>query len=368
MNLGIEFSNYSEYAHNLNIKEIGQAIFEFDDEEKGILFCIAKNGPSIITNIVKTTSAYPQWHCNRWTAKRRINGTSKVMGFIPHEYLVEKEHEKRIRGHEGKIYHLTTKGMLGALTTGINLEQIYLYKNYIKFLKNQIQKEFTNKSSINIPQKIKDKYVDSLMSFFENYIKNEIYLFLIWHEAVGIKITNMKSMQRYMFEFYSKADEEFFAKFPPQVESQNKYREILRLHFLLRKTLHALDMIAHPNRSFGNEDDTIKEFVWQKIAMVGQYVWEWPYYMEKQQFSSEGDDYSPFTDFMYNTPSGISIGNTIQISDSKKINHFEYIKENLKEFGIKKDYSDIVLRYIWDKQHKKFETLESINMGRDLLR
>ncbi|EIJ66682.1 hypothetical protein BD31_I1130 [Candidatus Nitrosopumilus salaria BD31] len=127
-------------------------------------------------------------------------------------------------------------------------------------------------------------------------------------------------------------------------------------------------MIAHPNKSFGNEDEIAKEFVWQKIAMVGQYVWEWPYHMEKIQFSSDDDDYSPVPDFMYNTPSGINIGNTIQISDSKKINHFEYIKENLKEFGIKKEYSDIVLKYIWDKQHKKFETLEASNIGRELLR
>ncbi|WP_158641213.1 hypothetical protein, partial [Candidatus Nitrosopumilus salaria] len=178
-----------------------------------VLYCIAKKGPLIINDIVKTTSAYSQWQCNRWAVKRRINGTTNVMGFVPHEYLVERNHEKRIRGHDGKKYHLTTKGMVGALTTGINVEQIYLYKNYIKFLKKQIQKEFTNKSSIDIPQKTKDMYVNSLMSFFENYIKNEIYLFLIWHEAAGIKITKMKSMQRYMFEFYSNADEDFLQSF-----------------------------------------------------------------------------------------------------------------------------------------------------------
>jgi len=35
------------------------------------------------------------------------------------------------------------------------------------------------------------------------------------------------------------------------------------------------------------------------------------------------------------------------------------LKEELEELGIKKDYSDNVLKYIWDKSFKRFETVEA---------
>ena len=44
----------------------------------------------------------------------------------------------------------------------------------------------------------------------------------------------------------------------------------------------------------------------------------------------------------------------------KKISlFFDIVKEELEELGIKKDYSNNVLRHIWDEPHKKFETVEA---------
>jgi arabinogalactan endo-1,4-beta-galactosidase len=85
--------------------------------------------------------------------------------------------------------------------------------------------------------------------------------------------------------------------------------------------------------------------------------------MEKMQFAhrDENHTYSNIPDFIYNPLKGLDIGNFINI-DNKKINFFDIVKEELGEFGIKKKYSDNVLRYIWDKPYEKFETVEAITL------
>lgn len=356
MNIGIKYNILLEDAHNKDFKNIAISIFKLGSEEEGILHTVANNGPMVLTNISNKTENYSKWHCTRWAARRRIEGTPKTLGLIPNEYLIPKEHEKRIRGKDGKLFYLSTKGLFAALSTGIKLEQIYLYREFIEFLRKQVSREI-----INHP---KTKHVCSPLSvanIFEEYIKNRIYLFLIWHESAGINVARIKTFQHYLIDFYSKVDEEFYSRFYKVDESKESlYKQLLQKNFILTKTIHALDKIALPNINFGNEDDDVNQFFQDRISMVGNYVWRWPYYIEKMQFARhDGNNvYSNTPDFIYNTPTGLDIDNFINVN-GKNINFFDIVKEELEELGIKKDYSDNVLRYIWDKPHKKFETVEA---------
>ena len=90
-----------ESAHNKDFKNIATSIFKLGSEEEGILHTVANNGPMVLTNISNKTENYSKWHCTRWAAKRWIDGTPKTLGLIPNEYLIEKNHEERIRGKDG---------------------------------------------------------------------------------------------------------------------------------------------------------------------------------------------------------------------------------------------------------------------------
>ena len=187
---------------------------------------------------------------------------------------------------------------------------------------------------------------------------------MIWHESEGINVTRIKSFQYYLIDFYSKVDAWFYSRFYKVDESKKMlYKQLLQKNLILTKTIHALDMIAHPNINFGNEDNDTKQFFWDRIAMIGDYVWNWPYYIEKMQFAhhDENNTYSNTPGFTYQPPTGLDIGNSININE-KEMNFFDIVKDELKELGIKKDYSDNVLRHIWDKPHKKFETVEAMKL------
>jgi len=356
VNLGIKYNILLESTHNKDFKDIAGNIFNLGPEEKGILHTVAQKSPMVLTNISNKTENLTQWRCTRWAAKRRIEGTPKTLGLIPKEYLIPKEHEKRIRGKDGKLFYLSMKGLFAVLSTGINLEQIYLYKEFIEFLKKQIAIEV-----INHP---KPKHVCSTLlvaNLFEEYIKNRIYLFLIWHESAGINVTRIKTFQHYLADFYSKVDERFYLRFYKVDESkEDLYKQLLQKNVILTKTIHALDRIAYPNSNYGNEDENTNMFFLDRITNVGNYVWSWPYYMEKLQFAphKENNKYLNTLDFRYQPPTGLDIGNSIKVNE-KNITFFDIVKEELEELGIKKDYSNNVLRHIWDEPHKKFETVEA---------
>ncbi|PBO84227.1 MAG: hypothetical protein COA77_10505 [Thaumarchaeota archaeon] len=356
MNLGIKYNILSENAHNKDFQDIADSIFKIGLKEKGILHTVANKGPMILTSISNKTKNLTRWQCTRWAAKRRIEGTPKTLGLIPNEYLIPKEHENRIRGKNGKQFHLSTKGLFAVLSTGIKLEQIYIYKEFVKFLRKQVAREIINHPNpkqVCNPSLIADLFID--------FIKNQIHLFLIWHESAGINVARIKTFQDYLMDFYSKVDESFYSKFYKVDKSkENFYKQLLQKNFIITKTIHALDKIALPTINFRSEDNNVNQFFLDRITMAGNYVWKWPYYMEKMQFArhDENNGYSNVPDFIYQPPTGLEIGNYINVNE-KNIKFFDIVKEELEELGIKKDYSNNVLNYIWDKSHTKFETVEA---------
>jgi len=73
-----------------------------------------------------------KWKCSRKAATSRINGSSKNFGMIDCEYLIRKDPKSSRHGNAKDVYFLTTKGMLAALSTGLDIDEIYLYRRYVE--------------------------------------------------------------------------------------------------------------------------------------------------------------------------------------------------------------------------------------------
>ena len=77
--------------------------------------------------------------------------------------------------------------------------------------------------------------------------------------------------------------------------------------------------------------------------MVGNYVWRWPYYIEKMQFARhDGNNvYSNIPDFIYSTPTGLDIDNFINVNE-KMINFFDIVKEELDSIVLNSTVSELL--------------------------
>ncbi len=364
-----------KYAHKKSLKTLSEAIFQLPDEYKGIIYCIAKDGPALINEITEKTESYGSWDTNRWSAKRRIYGTQTFFGLVPCEYLIEKQPIKRRRGKEGNILCLTTKGMLAALSTGLDLDEIYLYKKYIDFvhkrLKINVKRIGSDKTKPRNFETLLDK--NKLRDMIKNFIQSRIYLFLIWHYVNGIQLQKQIATQPFFVDFYNNVNEYFHNKFPEIKDKEfTKYcRNILRDNFVYSRTLHALDVIADTTSivKLPNENESIKQFLFEKLGMTSDYIWYWPYYMEKIQLigNNVDDEYDPraIPDFIYKPVRGIDIEIAGKLGETKLIKPtlFEQVQSNLENLGVAENYTKELLEYIWDKPHDSFRILEMTKIG-----
>lgn len=360
----------TKYAHKKLLKTLSEAIFQLPDEYKGIIYHIAKDRPALINEITEKTESYGDWYANRWSAKRRIYGTRTFFGLVPCEYLIEKKPVKRKQGKEGKILCLTTKGMLAALSTGLDLDEMYLYKKYIDFvhkrLKINVKTIGSDKTKPSNFETLLNK--NKLRDMIKNFIQSRIYLFLIWHYVNGIQLQKQISTQAYFVDFYNNVNEYFHNKFPEITDKEfiKYYRDILRDNFVYSRILHALDVIADTNSivKLPNENESIKQFLFEKLGMNCDYIWYWPYYMEKIQLIGNNidEEYDPrlIPDFIYQPVRGIDIEMAGKSGKTKLIKPtlFEQVKSNLENLGVAENYTKELLEYIWDKPHDSFRILE----------
>lgn len=354
-------------SHKITPETLSEEIFQLPGAYKGIIHHIAKNGPSILNEITEKTENLGEWKCTRWTAKKKINGTSRFFGMVDCEYLIQKDPKTNRHGNAEKIYFLTTKGMLAALSTGLDIDEIYLYKKYIYWISKRLKIKIKRMNS----HKINDVKLDEnkLIKIIDGFIKSRINVFLLWHYVCGIQLQRQTATQAYFVNFFNNTDEYFNNKFP-KIKDKDLVRfskSVLRDNFVYSKNLHALDNIADTTKDwkFPNEDDSVKQHMFEKIAMISYYVWYWPYHMEKiQQIGNNIDnEYSvkPIPDFSYNPYNGIDIGTEIvEKTDRKRTlpSLFLQVKSNLTELGIDEKYVDELVHYIWNKPHDTFRVME----------
>lgn len=354
-------------SHKISLETLSEAIFQLPEGHKGIIYRIAKKGPGILTEITKETERYGKWETDRWSAKNRIYGSAKFFGLIPCEYLVQKVHDRPQRGKQGKIFCLTTKGMLAALSTGLNLDEIYLYKKYVDFIYQRLNFKVKKIGENKVPteEDLLDK--KRLHNIIENFIKTRIKLFLIWHYVNGVQLQRQIATQNYFTDFYRNVNEYFNAKFPTVNEKKlaEYSRNILRENFVYSKILHVLDDLADPTNSemFPNVPAPMKQWLFDKIAMTSWYIWYWPYYIEKMQLIGtnfkEEYDVKPIPDFIYQPNKGIdidSVSTTKKILEKPTLNL--RVKSDLKKLRIKGNYMKDIIDKVWNEPHEVFRILE----------
>ena len=359
-------------AHKFTPGTLSEEIFQLPGEYKGIINYIAKNGPSILNEITEQTENLGRWKCSRWAAQRRIDGTSGFFGMINCEYLISKDPKSNRHGNAKNVYFLTTKGMLAALSTGLDIDEIYLYKRYVDLIYKRLKIKIKRFGMPEIKGiKLNDK---KMINIVDGFIKSRINIFLLWHYVCGIQLQKQISTQAYFIDFFKNTNEYFHGKFPKILDEELKKFSIniLRNNFVYSRTLHALDEIADTSAAlrFPNENDSVNQHIFEKIAMISQYVWQWPYYMEKIQLIGKNMDkkYStnPPSNFHYNPNDGIDINTEIVKNNRKRIQPrlFLQVKSDLTELGIDKNYVDEVLKYIWDEPHDTIRIMETNRIQR----
>lgn len=121
------------------------------------------------------------WH----TVKKKFDGTPQTMGLVPLGFVYRINEGKGRGGNEAYSYHLTFKGLLASLSTGIKFEKTSIYKNYVTYLKNFVS-------------------IEKVTKLIEQYVKQEIHNFLLIHYLSGItlrKVTNFNYYYRQFFRY-----------------------------------------------------------------------------------------------------------------------------------------------------------------------
>ena len=140
-------------------------VFNLSHEEKIILRYLAEV-PRNISRLSKRTELHTDSRLGRWAVRDKIEGTKNKLGLVRLGYVIIKNGKKRHGNKQEKIIHLTLKGLLAVIEAGMKLEDTYVFKTYFEF----------------ISKKIQDK---NILLIVENYIKNQISFFLLFHKLIG---------------------------------------------------------------------------------------------------------------------------------------------------------------------------------------
>ena len=141
--------------------------------EQRILKFIGTKGPMNLTELGKLTTKGTVNGFDRWGCKKRLEGTTLLIGLIPYDYIIKIKINKK----ETK-YGLTLKGLL-ALLSLVKFEEIYLVDRYTKIL---------------------SKYTadtDKVQTIL-NFIKHEIAYLLYFTYIQGINWRKFRFLKKYI--------------------------------------------------------------------------------------------------------------------------------------------------------------------------
>jgi len=253
-----------------------------DNREKAILFALAKNGPQTLADLVKTLSTFGGWEANHHTIKRRLDGLANHIGLIGFEFVKEKDPEVRKPGKSGKIYYLTTKGFLAAFSTGLTFERMDIFKKYTAFLDEFLSRKIKYiGGDVGFDSSLDDKTKQKMLDIITRYIKYQILVFLIWHEANETSIRKKRNSSWYIEEFFKNHNEFIHQEFPMLLEEklENEYKEILREYFTCSKILQGLD-------EFTLSEDSQSKKIKDNFEMIRSFVFEWYLYFDELQMQN----------------------------------------------------------------------------------
>jgi len=154
-------------------------VFVLSSDELRILKYLAIHGPLNLNQIAKHTTKYAM-SLDRWAVKKRLEGTSRFIGLIPNDYVIEENTGKHRYNKQEKRYWLTVKGII-ASTAVVSLEKNSLFNHY----------------TWSISKKVKN---DKIEKFAFNAIQEFMRLIVAWHYLQGIELTKQKSSNFYYLE------------------------------------------------------------------------------------------------------------------------------------------------------------------------
>lgn len=189
-------------AYNLNF--LAKSVFELDGDDQKILRILASqteytkginqtqitryfNNTDRIDNRKTIMRKNKKITITRKTIKKKLFGTNKTIGLIPNEYVIPKKEQKKRYGKDEITFHLTFKGLFGALASGVSLKRIYIYRKFLKA----------------VDLYVKDKKINKII---KKFYELQIHAFLLWHYVYGIQLKNMTMFQIY----YSEVNEKEF--------------------------------------------------------------------------------------------------------------------------------------------------------------
>jgi len=116
------------HNHEQNLRQLSDSVFAIDKGYKQILYEIAKRGPQNIHRMAKfVREDFPGSFINRRSMYRRIDGSPELFNMVEKEYIYPEKIKERNSGNAKVEFHLTLKGLLAVLATGINIEDTYLF-------------------------------------------------------------------------------------------------------------------------------------------------------------------------------------------------------------------------------------------------
>ena len=312
-----------------------------------IFHTLAKEGPLIITSLADITSKIGKWEATRWTVKRRMKGTKNILSLTKSEYVLERQHDNRIKGTDGVLYCLTIKGLMASLSTEkMVIENSFLFKKYKQFISDLLDSEIRHYGNDkNIDNKLTVGEKEYLKDIFMKYIKYQFYIFLIWHEANDIRLREKINTNWYFVNFFENFNEFIFQEFPKLIDEKRtrEYIEILREYFVISKILHGIE---HFTKTSNNES---KKRLQINFQLFKSFVFEWYRYFDNLQMLSPVDkpyDIKKIQSYLIYEPSR---GLDIEIEGT--LGNKKVIKPDLKEI-VKNELSkilkgDLLINDIW---------------------
>lgn len=245
----------------LKLDKLSQEVFELDDRYKIIIRCIALNGPSPKSKILECVEKSEEVIFSRTSLGRMLVGSNRVLGLVEKEYLATTDGVKRRWGAQ-QTYHLTVKGLLAALSTGVSLKKIYLYEQFI-FL-----------SSVFLKYR-------NILNIIEEFITNEIFAFLSWHAFNGIQLQKLINSQKY-YENISKIlwdKKTYWGKIDPQTFNNlqkiwRDYHVFLNAISIVNKSNVVLTRKTLPVSIKKEIPSLISKVIWN--AGFDRFIFDWP--------------------------------------------------------------------------------------------
>jgi hypothetical protein len=352
----MEILNSQRFVHNIG-QRTSKKLFEPEIEEVAIFDSLAKNGPQILTSLAKDVEKLGKWETTRWAVKRRMKGTKNNLSLIEYEYVSKRQHDHRIRGKDGEWYCLTIKGFMASLSTEkIFIENSYLFKKYKHFISDLLDRKIQLiGQNTNIDTELRDDEKKYLKNICMQYIKNQIYIFLIWHEANEIGLRKRTNIYWYFVDFFENLHDFITLKFPNLIDEKRtrEYKQIIREYFVVAKILQGIEYFTETDNIINKKT---RERLQVNFQMMKPFVFEWYRYFDKLQMISPVSkpyDIKKIPSFLIYPP---EYGLDIEYEGMS--GHKKLIKPDMKEI-VKSELSkilrkqDLSIGKIWQKNHDR---------------